>query len=152
MNTYSIYPIRNEFAERYYYRSEILYRFLKQYHQNDHNKVLDDQFNEITYFFCKKELNKKIKTLYNNKAIVKDGRNVLEIMHNNHYISLHISEKQIDFRCDMLIDAEALLFPILQLFHPSLFVLDNELHNYGWISPVTKMKGHLNEEVLYSTL
>ncbi|WP_404452722.1 sporulation inhibitor of replication protein SirA [Virgibacillus necropolis] len=152
MNTYSIYPIKKEFARRYYYRSDILYRFLKQYHENNKNQVINDQFKEITCFFSTKELNTKIKSLYNNKAIVKDGNNSVEIEQDNHYISLHISEKQIDFRCDMLQDAEVLLFPILKLFHPSLFVLDNNYNNYGWISPVTKLKDHLSEQVLYSTL
>ncbi|WP_161493861.1 sporulation inhibitor of replication protein SirA [Virgibacillus necropolis] len=152
MNTYSIYSIKSEFAERYYYRSDILYRFFKQYHENSKNKVIEDQFKEITSFFSTKELNTKIKTLYNNKAIVKDGNNSIEIEQDKYYISLHISEKQIEFRCDMLQDAEMLLFPILQLFHPSLFVLDNNLNNYGWISPVIKLKDHLNEQVLYSTL
>lgn len=152
LNTYSIYPIKSEFAERYYFRSGILYRFFKQYHENNKNQVIDNQFNEITSFFSPKELNTKIKSLYNNKATVKDGNNSIEIEQDKHCISLHICEKQIEFRCDMLQDAEVLLFPILQLFHPSLFVLDNNLNNYGWISPVKKLKDQLNEEVLYSTL
>ncbi|WP_157724864.1 sporulation inhibitor of replication protein SirA [Virgibacillus phasianinus] len=152
MNTYSIYPIKIEFARRYYYRSDILYRFLKQYHENNKNQLINDQFNEITCVFSTKELNTKIKSLYNKNAMVKDGNNSIEIVQDKHYISLHISEKQINFRCNMLQDAEMLLFPILQLFHPSLFVLDNKLNNYGWISPVTKLKDHLNEQILYSTL
>lgn len=154
LNTYSIYSIKKEYALRYYYKSDILYRFLKQYHENNQNHLIGDQFDAISSFFSVKVLNTKIKSLYNNKAIVKDGNNSIEIEQDNHYIALHIGEKQIDFRCDMLLDAEVLLFPILQLFHPSLFVLDNNLNNYGWISPVTKMKDrlYLQEQVLYSSL
>ncbi|WP_430785767.1 sporulation inhibitor of replication protein SirA [Virgibacillus flavescens] len=152
MNTYSVYSIKKEFARRYYYRSDILYRFLKQYHKNDRNQIITNQFNDITHSFSANEFNTKIKSLYNHKAIVNYGNNSIEIVQGKHCISLHIAEKQIEFRCDMIHDAEVLLFPILKLFHSSLFVLDNNLNNYGWISPVTKVKDYLDEQVLYSTL
>jgi hypothetical protein len=151
MSHYSIYWIRKEFAYRYYYKSGILYRFLKEYQHNLNSTELKDQYNFITNTFPAASLITHIKNTLQHRLNLTINDKHLEIF-NDHAqaISLHIHEKHINFRCEMLHDAENMLFPTLRSFHPFLFIVGNDLDNYGWISPVSKERVCTDGQVLYS--
>lgn len=151
MSNYSIYWIREEFAYRYYYKSGILYRFLKEYQQNLDRTEFKEQYNFITNTFPAASLITHIKNNQQNGLNLTINDKHLEIFSDQaHYISLHIHEKHINFRCEMLHDAENMLFSTLRSFHPFLFIVGNDLDNYGWISPVSKERVCTDGQVLYS--
>ncbi|QGS68695.1 sporulation inhibitor of replication protein SirA [Oceanobacillus sp. 143] len=66
MYEYSIYRIREEIANHYYHKSDILYRFLKEYESNKELLYLHGQFLYITNKFTQ-----KIIELYLNKFLSK---------------------------------------------------------------------------------
>ncbi|MEN2766351.1 sporulation inhibitor of replication protein SirA [Ornithinibacillus xuwenensis] len=150
MKVYTVYWIKNEFAEHYYYKSDILYRFLREFHAKYNRNDLVTQFNFITESFPKEQLSSQLTRLQQNTFRNQAKRNPIELGNTINYITLHINEKHLKFRCETLEDAEALLFPILRRFHPYLFIMDEENENYGWISPVRTSIAYNNEEVLYS--
>ncbi|WP_158701740.1 sporulation inhibitor of replication protein SirA [Lentibacillus sp. Marseille-P4043] len=151
MGNYSIYWIKEEFAYRYFHKSGILYRFLKEYQTNTERTDLKNQFNYITKSFPAASLLTHIKNhLQTRKNIMVNGKYIEMFTNDSHYITLHIQEKQINFRCEMLHDAEKLLFPALRSFHPCLFIVGNDLDNYGWISLVSMERAYLHGQVLYS--
>ncbi|WP_188455615.1 sporulation inhibitor of replication protein SirA [Virgibacillus oceani] len=152
MGNYSIYWIKEEFAYRYFHKRDILYRFMKEYRLNSDRADLAKQYHFITNTFPQAALITHIKDYHQSSVTTNLQGNFLELFNDKHYISLHIHKKHLNFRCEMLHDAEKLLFPALRSFHPFLFIMGNDMEDYGWISPVTKERVHINQEVLYSYL
>ncbi len=143
--------MKENVANHFYYKSDILYRFLKEYQFNSNRTDLIKQYHYITNTFPVDSLINNIVDHHQNAQINRRD-NYIEISMNGHFISLHIFEKHIKFRCEVLHEAEVLLFPILRLFHPYLFIISNDLEDYGWISPVKNEREQKLEQVLYSCL
>ncbi|GGA62282.1 sporulation inhibitor of replication protein SirA [Ornithinibacillus halotolerans] len=148
MKEYRVYWIKEEFARHYYYKSDILYRFIKEYDQKQFRTDLVTQFHFITKGFPKDSIIYQLTKQPN--ITIKKNNGHIEIENNYNFISLLIDEKQIKFRCETLQDAESLLFPTLRKFHPYLFITGNSYENFGWISPVKTNVGYNSEQVLYS--
>lgn len=138
--------IKKEFAHHYFYKSDILYRFLKLYQNNKDREDLSTQYHYITNNFPERTL---ISHLH--RINVQKEHNQFEINKNGQYVNLHIEKKYLSFSCKNLIDAEELLFPTLRLFQPLLFIMSKtDMEDYGWISPVQKSSEYYNGQVLYS--
>ncbi|GAB3796860.1 sporulation inhibitor of replication protein SirA [Virgibacillus kimchii] len=149
MNTYSIYWIKEEIANHYFHKSDILYRFLRSYQKDDARKDLIMQFDYITHNFSYEKLISHMKGYYNNtKAIVHIDGSRITICQNGSCISLLISKKHLKFRCDALQDAEQLLFPMLRRYQRLLFITGKK--DFGWISPVLYMNKQDINLLLYS--
>ena len=150
MGHYSIYWIKEEFAYQYFHKSGILYRLFKEYQANRKDADLQKQYNFITNVFPVSPFKIHLKYRLDNQYTFYANGNQVEISGKYSRITLHIYRKQINFRCNMLLDAEDLLFPALRSFHPSLFIVRNDLPNYGWIAPFLHESTHLDGQVLYS--
>ncbi|WP_196493886.1 sporulation inhibitor of replication protein SirA [Ornithinibacillus caprae] len=149
MKEFSIYWIKEEFASHYFYKSDILYRFIKSYQKED-RRDLSLQFDYITNNFPSQAIISNMKWYLTNHATYQIDGNEIKIQEQSNNITLHIHEKHIKFRCESLQDAEKLLFPVLRLIYPFLFIVDDHLYNFGWISPVTISMMHHGQQVLYS--
>ncbi|WP_164668899.1 sporulation inhibitor of replication protein SirA [Virgibacillus doumboii] len=152
MNHYSIYWIKEEFAHYFFHKSDVLYRFIKDYENDKSREDLKKQFEYITMNFQKDSLIAHLNDNYSETTNLKAKEDCLQIYKDMKYISLHIHNKHLNFHSEMLQDAEDLLFPALRQFQPYLFIVGNNLHNYGWISPVSPGKKDRKEQVLYSYL
>lgn len=152
LNHYSIYWIKEEFAHHFYYKSNVLYQFIKEYENNKNRGDLKNQFAYITMEFRKPLLISHLKENYPENTELKAAGDGLQICRDMQYISLHIHNKHLNFRSEMLQDAEELLFPALRQFQSYLFIAGNDLENYGWISPVTRRKKDIEKQMLYSYL
>ncbi|GAA0611774.1 sporulation inhibitor of replication protein SirA [Virgibacillus siamensis] len=152
MNQYSIYWIKEEFAHHFFHKSHILYRFLTAYQMEENREDLTKQFEFITNSFPKNKLISHLSHIKSDNVHVRWENNNVEIWKDMQYISLHIHQKHINFRSEILHDAENLLFPALRLFQPVLFIMSNNVDHYGWLSPVIQRKKDKTEQVLYSYL
>ncbi|HAM80433.1 sporulation inhibitor of replication protein SirA [Ornithinibacillus bavariensis] len=150
MKEYMVYLIKEEFAIHYYYKSDILYRFLQEYHDEQSRNDLRMQFNFITKGFPKESLTSQLIRQPKNTLYKEKRSEFVELGNRHYYIALHIYEKHIKFRCETLQDAEELLFATLRRIYPYIFIVDNHYENYGWISPVRTSSVYNNDEVLYS--
>jgi hypothetical protein len=150
LKEYKVYWIKEEFAKHYYYKSDILYRFLQEYHLQKQRNDLRMQFNFVTESFPKDPLISQLIRQPRNTYRKDYNGESLSIGNKQELITLHIEEKHIKFRCETLQDAESLLFPTLRRFHPFLFIVDDNSDNYGWISPAKLTTAYNNEQVLYS--
>lgn len=150
MKEYKVYWIKEEFARHYYYKSDILYRFIQEYHAKQARHDLVSQFHFITESFPKDSIKSQLIRQPLNTLNLLGKDNHVEIGNSHNYISLHIAEKQIKFRCETLQDAETLLFPTLRRLHTYLFIVDSSYENFGWISPVKLSNGYNSGQVLYS--
>ncbi|HEX6593552.1 MAG TPA: sporulation inhibitor of replication protein SirA [Bacillota bacterium] len=151
MKVYDAYLIKKEFAEHYFYRADILCRFIKAYENDPTRDDLARQFAYITNRFPKAFFS-HIKNDYLNKNnFNKINDYQLEIYCKNHHIALHLSEKKLRFLCESIHDAEALLFPPLRSLYPYLFIVGEEMNDYGWMEPIReKLPFIKKEQVLYS--
>lgn len=148
MNKYSIYWIKQEVAEHYFYKSDVLYRFLKSYQHDQNRQDLSTQYRYITHSFHEAHLAEHIK-MYDHHVSIKTHWNdqKMTLSKNNQYILLQIDHSHLTCVSTSLHDAEAMLFSILRTFNPLLFIISHTENNYGWISPVTHTK-YKNRQVL----
>lgn len=151
MNKYYVFWIKEEFAYHYFYKNDILYRFLSAYQENKDRTDLFRQYNYITNRFPISMLISHLHRSPNQSAQSNINENKIEIYNHQRYLTLHIHEKHLIFHCESLYDAEELLFPTLRIFQPLLFVM-SEINQgeYGWISPVTKNRKYNSGQILYS--
>ncbi|MFC4557223.1 sporulation inhibitor of replication protein SirA [Virgibacillus kekensis] len=153
MNHYSIYWIKEEFARHFFYRGDIVYRFIKDYQVNGHRGDLKSQFDYVTReFSCSDIITHIRKNNTCSKLSMEVEGDFLKIWSKRRYISLHIEKKRINFRSEIILDAEETLFPTLRSFHPHLFVMGEDSTNYGWISPVGQEDEDEIRQALYSFL
>ncbi|WP_373896095.1 sporulation inhibitor of replication protein SirA [Virgibacillus natechei] len=151
MYEYSIFWIKESVAKHYFYKSGILYRFIKDYLNNQNREDLKLQYDYITNRFSENTLISHIKrSCRKNQIAIQAEGTQIQLHKNQHLISLHISEKHLKFRCETLEDAEEFLFPMLRQFQPILFITGNNIENYGWISPIPYSGHYYSEQVLYS--
>ncbi|MFC2946893.1 sporulation inhibitor of replication protein SirA [Virgibacillus sediminis] len=154
MYEYSIFWIKEEIANNYFHKSDLLYRFIYEYQRNHRRPDLKDQFNYITNSFSVSNLVTYLKTCrdlgFVGSEKISIRGNMVEIYLNEKYISLQIKEKQLQFVCKTLQDAEDLLFPLLRKFDNKLFVVGNNHRKFGWISPIQQLNVSLSGQVLYS--
>lgn len=151
LNEYLVFWIKEEFAYHYFYKNDILYRFLKLYQKNKDRQDLSTQYDYITNNFPRHTLVSHLKRFHPNRVHIQKQSNQFEIYNETQYMALHIHKRHLKFYCETLYDAEELLFPTLRLFQPLLFVMGKkDQEDYGWISPVTKNRKYNNGQVLYS--
>ncbi|MFA1822156.1 sporulation inhibitor of replication protein SirA [Virgibacillus oceani] len=149
MYTYSIYCIKEEFANHYFHKSDILYRFILSYQINKARKDLQMQFNYITHYFSYEKLISHMEKYYfNTNTKLHINGSYITISQNGDCISLLIKEKDIEFRCNTLQEAEELIFPMLRRYQPLLFITG--VNDFGWISPVLYANKDEINHLLYS--
>ena len=141
MNKYTIYWIKQEIAQHYFFKCDILYRFLTSYQDNKNRQDLSIQYRYITHDFDKSHLAEHIKA-YDDHLSIKTHQNDqgMTLYKNNQYMLLHIDQSYLTCICTSLHDAEDMLFPILRTFHPLFFIISHTENKYGWISPITNSK------------
>lgn len=150
MNEYSVFWIKKEFAQHFFHKTDILYRFIKSYQHNIKRQDLSQQFNFVTMKFPKYHLINHIQENLLPQMNIAIHNRQIELSKNGYFLTLHIHEKFLKFYCETLSEAEFLLFPILRSYHPYLFVMENNLNNYGWIAPILKKDLNKNSQILYS--
>lgn len=150
MYDYTIYWIKPEIANHYFLKSDILQRFFEEYQYNQHRIDLRKQFSYITNDFRKEKIITTLQNHLNDHIDIHPSGSIIRIQKNNSDIMLHISTREITFQTKSLQDAEAVLFPILRLIHPLLFIVGNTNDDYGWISPIKIPRENIRNQVLYS--
>jgi hypothetical protein len=153
MREYSIYWIRNEFCNRYYFRSGILFRFFKSCERETSNSDLISQFHYVTRLLPYTPLINHVQTYCSNQLELQIRGNQIEWnVNDGRQVIMNIHKKQINICCQYIQDAENMVFQPLRSFDPGFFVIEKGVHNYGWIAPIKKRNDVLNEQLLYSTL
>ncbi|WP_249869662.1 sporulation inhibitor of replication protein SirA [Oceanobacillus saliphilus] len=150
MDEYSIYWVKEEVARNYFHKSDILFRFLKEYEADPARRDLKSQYLYITrqvqFHEIMSFLNKnKVKNI-----TVHSVGQMIYIKRKDQVILLQVENGLLNFSCNNLQEAVMLLFPMLREFHPYLFVQGKNVPNYGWISPILQKSRAQVRQVLYS--
>ncbi|WP_047981180.1 sporulation inhibitor of replication protein SirA [Ornithinibacillus contaminans] len=150
MKEYTVYWIKEEFAKHYYYKNDILFRFIREYQTKRVRKDLVMQFNFITEDVPVDLILPKLAMQQGKNGSGYFDENPIQLVGTHNDITLHIAKKHLKFRCETLQNAEAVLFPMLRQIHPYIFIIDYQSENFGWISPARINIAYTTEQVLYS--
>lgn len=151
MYEYTVFRMKEEFSWHYFHKSDILYRFIKHYQKECQQRPdLQMQYDYSTYpfpgaQFCKVVEEKLDKTMFSYETA-----DFLRLYKNSTNIPLHISEKHLKFRCKTILEAEEILFPILREIDSTFFIIGENTAQYGWVSPVIRIREPKSGQVLYS--
>ncbi|MBM7572124.1 sporulation inhibitor of replication protein SirA [Aquibacillus albus] len=138
MQKYSIFWIEEEFCFHYFYKSEILYRFLNEYLSNASRSDLLAQFKFVTKNIPYHPLMTDIRKYHKNKIkIIKNGKDIILLL-DNHPLEIQCYDRYMTVSCSSVEIADNVLFQALKAFHPSFFIIENGTTNSGWITPVKK--------------
>ncbi|WP_010649157.1 sporulation inhibitor of replication protein SirA [Oceanobacillus massiliensis] len=149
MNEYSIYWIKEEVANRYFHKSDILMRFLKEYEANPVRNDLKAQYRYVTRQISFPRIYSHLKKHAPDNITVYSVGKLIYIYRKNQFMLLQVENGILNFRCQNLQEAVMLLFPMLYSSYPNLFVQGKNINDYGWISPITQ-KNNDRTQVLYS--
>lgn len=139
VDQYSVYWIRKDIAYYFFHKSDVLYRFLTSYEERA-NEELFAQYEYITKEFPS-TLISHIEYFSQEQGIhVRRKGQTFELVKNSHYATLKVERKSLQMYCRTIHCAEFLIFSTLRSFHPLLFIINHNLHNYGWITPFLKIE------------
>ncbi|SHG60413.1 sporulation inhibitor of replication protein SirA [Virgibacillus sp. Bac330] len=150
MHMYSIYHLTEEVAKNYFHKSSLLYRFFMELKSQPNRSDLRRQFDYITYPICYKGILLTIQRFNSANLFVNIDKHRVSIYNKKACISLHIGEKHLKFHCETLEIAEEILFPILRSYQPLLFVVGDNIQNFGWITPILEYSQPEQNEAMYS--
>ncbi|MFG6120742.1 MULTISPECIES: sporulation inhibitor of replication protein SirA [Thalassobacillus] len=137
MHLYYVYAVKEEISKEYYYKTELLFRFFQEYHNNSHIDLYRMQFQFITKSFPDSTL---IHLLKEDAGF--DPKEFLEEEKMTKWVETHgiieITNEMCLIQCDSLMDAEQLLFHKLRMIDHCFFIAEYANRQYGWISPQRK--------------
>ncbi|MCT2536397.1 sporulation inhibitor of replication protein SirA [Aquibacillus koreensis] len=138
MQKYTIFWVEEEFCYHYYYKSEILYRFFKEYMEQTSRRDLFSQFIYITRVLPYSKLLNHVQMCHKNELKLHMSGKKINIQKDGQYMELHLHKRYMTIYCQSVQVADALLFQPLKVFHPSFFIIENGSFNAGWITPMKK--------------
>ncbi|WP_053219571.1 sporulation inhibitor of replication protein SirA [Virgibacillus senegalensis] len=152
MPNYSIFLVNSEFASHYFYRSEILYRFLSKYDVYPIDSVAYKQSRYVTAEIPVQQLMDYLAFCHPGENTFQTGTNKLRLETQSDFAELLIDRSCLQGRSSSFAGAENVLFQYLRRFDSRFFIIEYESEKYGWISPIGKRNKDLNKQLLYSLL
>ncbi|MDC3416295.1 sporulation inhibitor of replication protein SirA [Aquibacillus salsiterrae] len=138
MQKYSIFWIEEEFCYHYFYRSEILYRFLNEYLSYTSRTDLLSQFTFVTRNLPYNTLLTHFKNYHGDSLKLEMTEKGLVMEKGNSSVCLELFDRYITVQAFSVEEADRLLFQCLKSFDPSFFIIESETTNCGWITPIKK--------------
>ncbi len=148
MYTYSVFCVKAEVANHYFYKTGILYRFIKEFRENRNCTYLQLQYKYITEPLDLGMIASFIQSSDQEIAIEKRDSH-LKFFWRDKLLTVYEDERHIEFTCESLQDAEDFLFPILRNLPLYFFITRNTMKDYGWLS-FMKNNNIKNKQLLYS--
>ncbi|WP_138414669.1 sporulation inhibitor of replication protein SirA [Aquibacillus sediminis] len=137
MHQYSTFWIKDEFHYHYFYKSDILRRFLTECLTFSYtNKQLKDQFDFITQEIPYKLLLQHVKSFHKQQLDVIIKGEILEMIKGNRAVTISFHKRFFTIHAHSLEEADDLIFQPLKSLHPSFFIIEKDSTNSGWVSPV----------------
>src|SRR5699024_7400693 len=150
LKTYTVFSIRDEFAKRYFYKSDILFRFLKDAPEAD-NKAIKKQFDYITNSFTTSDIVSRLSDINEASLRVNDAENELTIEATDYTIYISVFDKYLTFTYDQTYQTEELLYNTLRNICPYIFIINRKREgHYGWVSPLQQNLRYKSGQLLYS--
>lgn len=143
MRKYSIYLIKDEFAEYFYGRESKFYRLFAAQGSNinKQDNIIKKQINYITRPLPFLALHKLLSEAVQDKKIVIKGKVYCTgNAKGNNGAELAIEENSLYLIAWGGFESESVFFEVLRKFEGHFFAIDRENERYGWVKPVKERK------------
>ncbi|MEK5267743.1 MULTISPECIES: sporulation inhibitor of replication protein SirA [unclassified Heyndrickxia] len=143
MRSYSIYLIKEEFAQYYYGRERMFFNLFHQYaHVSGSLKnVLSRQIHYITKQIPLLPVHHVLQPLFSDTInMTKTGACQLLSKKEEQVLEVTIEERMLRLNVSGSYDTETAVFEILRNFKGNLLAIDYDHKRYGWIKPVKERK------------
>lgn len=148
MYTYSIFCIKSEIASHYFYKSDILYRFLKGYREKRSLSFIQLQYKYITEQITLDMLANYLQ-INKKQSVIEKREKYIRLFSNNKQLSVYGDERHLTLMCDSIEDAESYLFPAFRELPYYFFAINHRTNDYGWLTSF-KMNEMISKQTLYS--
>ncbi|MRH42617.1 sporulation inhibitor of replication protein SirA [Aquibacillus halophilus] len=139
MHKYSVFWIKEEFHYNYFYKPDILYRFLNEYVNNSiPSKYLDSQFNYITHTISYNSLLEHLRQYHNYQININASSNRMDCNIGDKSLNIYIKRRNLVIESNSVEEVDTLVFQPLKNISSSFFVIELGTTNSGWITPVKK--------------
>ncbi|MFD1413522.1 sporulation inhibitor of replication protein SirA [Oceanobacillus jeddahense] len=152
MNEYAIYWIEENVAKNYFHKSDLLHRFFLECAEKKDEIIIRKQFRYITRKIHFYKFAMHLKTFSSPDINVKRIGNRVLVKKGEEALCLYIENGELILKCNHLVTAMSLLFPVLEDIHPYFFVQGKDTSQYGWISPKPIKAQEDESQVLYNFL
>ncbi|MBM7552642.1 sporulation inhibitor of replication protein SirA [Thalassobacillus pellis] len=136
MHLYYVYAMKEEVSKEYYYKTELLFRFLKEYHRNSQLELYKLQFHFITEPFPLIDLVRILTRYPRERMSLIHGRKLTKWVEKRGIIE--ITNDMCLIQCESFMEAEQMLFQKLRDIDGCFFIAEFHLDHYGWVSPQRK--------------
>ncbi|GEL76300.1 sporulation inhibitor of replication protein SirA [Tenuibacillus multivorans] len=134
MYQYSVYLFKSDYALHFYYKIDIVYRFL--YKQKLAGEGSDHkQYQSVLDKVNRDDLLSHLNLWVDDGVSIEAKKNQLMIERSSQKIYVHIADYAITILADSIVDLDGLLFQYIKTFHPHIFAVNYETKECGWITP-----------------
>lgn len=143
MRSYSIYLIKEEFAQYYYGRERMFFNLFHQYAyvSGSLKNVLSRQIHYITKQIPLLPVHHVLQPLFSDTInMTKTGACQLLSKKEGQVLEVTIEERMLRLNVSGSYDTETAVFEILRNFKGNLLAIDYDHKRYGWIKPVKERK------------
>lgn len=134
LEVYYIYSMKQQVARHYYYKSDLLFRFLATCACKIEQEDIMRQFTYVTHTIQARQIVRFIKSISHSVTIKQNNELDFKLSNGEQMVRLSVQKTYIKVTCSSIFDAEQLLFQPLRSFPNYLFVVHANKHVYGWIS------------------
>ncbi|GAA0461989.1 sporulation inhibitor of replication protein SirA [Alkalibacillus silvisoli] len=140
MYQYSLYFFKPIYAIHFYYKVDVIYRFLWQYHNGNNTDTSTlKQVNSVLEEFHIEDIHKHLSNpkFINDLDIRVENK---ELLIDSEKLNMKVVQNgfAVDIYTDSLIDADELFFQYIKEYHPYVFVVNFASRECGWILPLAK--------------
>src|SRR5699024_5430326 len=126
MYTYSIFCVKAEIADHYYYKTGILYRFFKEFQENPNYNYLKLQYRYITEPLTLEMISSQLHR--SDKRIEQEIRGKsIKLYYEDKTLVIYEDERHVKLSCASLEYAEACFLPILRQLPLYFFITRNSM-------------------------
>lgn len=135
MYQYSLYLVKSDYAQHFYYKIDTVYRFLYEQMMKNPDRTKDQ------YKMVLDKANAKDVFLHLNYWVSHDislniDRNQITVSYNQQQVYIEVNDFDMTILAESIVDVDKLLFQYLKTFHPHIFAVNYETYECGWITPL----------------
>lgn len=148
LEVYYIYSMKKQVARHYYYKSDLLFRFLATCEWRIEQEDIMKQFMYVTHTIQARRIIQFIQNMSHTVTMNRIGEHDFIFSNGVQTVRLSMHDMYIQLTCPSIYDAEQLVFQPLRSFPNDLFVVHSEKHVYGWISIVKSERSTKSRQAL----
>lgn len=147
MYTYSIFSVKAKIAAHYFYKTGVVYRFLKEYRDGPNYKYLQSQYNYVIEPITLSAVASYLQRLDIDVKMEKRD-SYMKVYWEDKSMTIYEDGHHLEVTCTSIEDVEDFFFPILRKSPGYFFVISNRLKDFGWLS--VKNNRMMSNQILYS--